>query len=213
MIIGYARVSTAEQRTDMQVDALLKAGCSKIFQEKESGRRNDRPELEKCLSFVREGDSLVVWKLDRLGRSLQHLVQTVNDLGKRNIMFKSLKENIDTSTAAGKLVFHIFAALAEFECDIIRERTRSGLKAAEARGSLPGRPRKIQTRQDAEEFAKLCNQGASARQIREKLGLSDTTYHRMKRRFITNGIKGLLPASKNLGRIAPQNQEQKIIQV
>lgn len=192
MNIGYARVSTNDQRTDMQIDALEKAGCTKIFEEKLSGRKDHRPELEKCLAFAREGDTLVVWKLDRLGRSLPHLVQTVKSLGERKIMFRSLKENIDTSTAAGKLVFHIFAALAEFECEIIRERTKSGLKAAEDRGSVIGRPRKIRNPQEAQIFARLCEQGATARQIREALGLSDTTYHRMKRQLKTNGIKGLL---------------------
>ncbi len=196
MIIGYARVSTTDQRTDMQVDALEKAGCTKIFQEKLSGRKDDRPELGKCLSFAREGDTLVVWKLDRLGRSLAHLVQTVKDLGERGIMFKSLKESIDTSTAAGKLVFHIFAALAEFECEIIRERTKSGLKAAENRGAVIGRPRKIKSPQEAQTFARLCEEGATARTIREALGISDTTYHRMKKEFKSRGIKGLLGDKK-----------------
>jgi len=198
MIIGYARVSTEEQKTDMQIDDLKKAGCVKIFEEKQSGRKNDRPELQKCLNFVREGDVLVVWKLDRLGRSLSHLVQTVKNLGEKGVMFMSLKENIDTSTPTGKLVFHIFAALAEFECEIIRERTKSGIKAAISRGIVVGRPRKISNVKEAQIFAKMCESGASAREIRTALGISDTTYHRLKRSLLSGGISEMLARKKNI---------------
>ena len=141
MLIGYARVSTQDQMLNLQQDALEKIGCSKIFTDVASGSRADRKGLEDALAYVREGDTLVVWRLDRLGRSLQHLIETISRLNHRNIGFKSVTENIDTTTSGGKLVFHIFGALAEFEREIIRERTRAGLQAARTRGRLGGRPR------------------------------------------------------------------------
>jgi len=141
MLIGYARVSTLDQNLDLQKDALKKAGCEKIYTEKISGAKADRVQLQNALEFMRKGDTLVVWKLDRLGRSLKQLVETINLLHERGIGFCSLQENIDTTTSAGKLVFHIFAALAEFERDVIRERTRAGLQAARARGRKGGRKR------------------------------------------------------------------------
>jgi DNA invertase Pin-like site-specific DNA recombinase len=134
MNIGYARVSTHEQTLDLQKDALEKIGCSKIFTDTASGAKAERKGLEEALNYVREGDTLVVWRLDRLGRSLKHLIETITTLNNRNIGFKSITENIDTTTSGGKLVFHIFGALAEFERDIIRERTNAGLQAARARG-------------------------------------------------------------------------------
>ena len=139
MQIGYARVSTEDQNLTLQLDALKLAGCEKIFREKISGAKTDRPELTKLLEQVREGDTVTVWKLDRLGRSLKHLVETVTELQNRNIGFRSVKESIDTTTATGKLIFHIFAALAEFERDILRERTNAGLAASRARGIIGGR--------------------------------------------------------------------------
>jgi len=141
MLIGYARVSTQDQTLDLQKDALEKIGCSKLFTDTASGAKTERKGLEEALNYVREGDSLVVWKLDRLGRSLQHLIETITDLNNRNIGFKSITENIDTTTPGGKLIFHIFGALAEFERDIITERTKAGLLAARARGRLGGRPK------------------------------------------------------------------------
>lgn len=141
--IGYARVSTTEQNLDLQVDALNAAGCKKVYKDMMSGAKADRPGLEDALDYLREGDTLVVWRLDRLGRSLQHLIETVNKLESRNIGFKSLTEQIDTTTPSGKLIFHIFGALAEFERNLIRERTTAGLKAAKARGRLGGRPRAV----------------------------------------------------------------------
>jgi len=140
MFIGYARVSTHEQTLALQQDALTKADCSRVFTDTASGARADRPGLEEALDFVRAGDTLVVWKLDRLGRSLPHLLETVAGLQERGIGFKSLTEQIDTTTSGGKLIFHVFAALAEFERDVIRERTRAGLAAARARGRKGGRP-------------------------------------------------------------------------
>ncbi len=141
MLVGYARVSTQEQTLDLQRDALEKIGCTKIFTDTASGAKAERRGLEDALAYVRAGDSLVVWKLDRLGRSLKHLIETITDLNNRQIGFKSLTENIDTTTSGGKLIFHIFGALAEFERDIIRERTNAGLQAARARGRLGGRPK------------------------------------------------------------------------
>jgi len=126
MLIGYARVSTLEQNLDLQKDALARAGCEQTFEDKESGTKTERPGLTRALEALRPGDTLVVWKLDRLGRSLKHLVETVQNLNEKGIGFKSLQESIDTTTSGGKLVFHVFAALAEFERDIIRERTQAG---------------------------------------------------------------------------------------
>ncbi|MEZ5850423.1 MAG: recombinase family protein [Hyphomicrobiaceae bacterium] len=148
MFIGYMRVSTADQSTDLQRDALIAAGVDErnIYLDKASGKRDDRPGLEACLRALREGDVLVVWKLDRLGRSLRHLVTTVQDLVERRIGFRVLTgqgANIDTSTASGKLIFGIFAALAEFERELIAERTRAGLAAAKARGRKGGRKPKL----------------------------------------------------------------------
>jgi DNA invertase Pin-like site-specific DNA recombinase len=130
MLIGYARVSTADQTLALQKDALEKLGCSKIFTDTASGAKAERTELNEALEYVREGDTLVVWRLDRLGRSLKHLIETITELNNRKIGFKSIQENIDTTTSGGKLIFHIFGALAEFERDIIRERTQAGLTAS-----------------------------------------------------------------------------------
>jgi DNA invertase Pin-like site-specific DNA recombinase len=141
MLIGYARISTDEQTLHLQEDALKRAGCERLFTDTASGARTDRPGLAEALNFARSGDTLVVWRLDRLGRSLQHLIETIKDLEQRGIGFRSLQENIDTTTSGGKLVFHIFGALAEFERDLIRERTRAGLTAARARGRKGGRPK------------------------------------------------------------------------
>jgi DNA invertase Pin-like site-specific DNA recombinase len=143
MDIGYARVSTGEQTLDLQLDALQKAGCGKIYQETASGAKAERPVLADVLGYLRKGDTLVAWRLDRLGRSLKHLIEVVAALAERGIGFKSLTEQIDTTTPGGKLIFHVFGALAEFERDLIRERTHAGLAVARARGRLGGRPRKL----------------------------------------------------------------------
>lgn len=147
MNIGYARVSTKDQHLHMQEDALKSAGCEEIYVDIASGAKSQRPGLDKALAYVREGDTLVVWKLDRLGRSVQHLIETVAKLSKKKIGFKSLQENIDTHTTNGKLIFHIFGALAEFERDLIRERTEAGLKSARARGHMGGRPHLLNSKQ------------------------------------------------------------------
>ena len=143
MLIGYARVSTNDQNLDLQRDALEAAGCERLFTDTASGAKAERPGLKEALKECRKGDILVVWKLDRLGRSLPHLVETVRDLMAREVGFKSLQESIDTTTSAGKLIFHIFASLAEFERDLIRERTNAGLSAARARGRKGGRPKGV----------------------------------------------------------------------
>lgn len=141
MNIGYARVSTHDQTLNLQKDALEQIGCTKIFTDTASGATFERKGLDEALAYVREGDTLVVWRLDRLGRSLKHLIETITNLNNRKIGFRSIQENIDTTTSGGKLVFHIFGALAEFERDIIRERTQAGLQAARARGRVGGRPK------------------------------------------------------------------------
>ena len=143
MHIGYARVSTEAQDTALQIDALKAAGCERIYQEAGSGGNRERPELVRCLDALRGGDTLTVWRLDRLGRSLKELVSIVSELEEQGVGFRSLSEAIDTGSAGGKLVFHVFAALAEFERSLIRERTRAGLAAARARGRKGGRPRKL----------------------------------------------------------------------
>ena len=147
MKIGYARVSTKEQIHDLQLDALEEAGCKKVYVETASGAKTDRPELGKCLADLREGDTLVIWRLDRLGRNLKHLVETVETLKERGVGFVSIQDGHDTSTANGRLVFGIFASLAQFERDLIAERTKAGLEAARARGRNGGRPSKLTAKQ------------------------------------------------------------------
>src|SRR5919202_3395490 len=149
MLIGYARVSTDEQNLDLQLSALKAAGCEQIYTDKVSGTKATRPGLEEAFSHLRSGDTFVVWRLDRLGRSLRHLIDTVTDLQSKGIEFKSITESIDTTTSGGKLVFHIFGALAEFEREIIRERTKAGLSAARARGKNGGPKHKLTAKQVA----------------------------------------------------------------
>ena len=141
MKYGYARVSTKEQNPNLQVDALVKAGCEKIFMDVASGAKTDRPELIKMIEEVRKRDVIVIWKLDRLGRSLKHLVELIEQLNERKVGLVSINDPIDTTTPHGKLIFNIFSSLAEFERDVIRERTKAGLDAARARGRKGGRPK------------------------------------------------------------------------
>jgi DNA invertase Pin-like site-specific DNA recombinase len=138
-LIGYARVSTPDQKLSLQHDALKRAGCERLFDDQASGARTDRPGLADALAYLRAGDTLVVWKLDRLGRSMSHLIEKIGELAARGIGFRSLTENIDTTTPGGMLVFNIFGSLAQFERDLIRERTQAGLRAARERGSKGGR--------------------------------------------------------------------------
>ena len=178
MKIGYARVSTTDQNLNLQIDALEKAWCEKIYQEKASGAKTDRAGLDEALSFLRKGDTLVVWKLDRLGRSLQHLIQVVNQLREKGIYFRSIQESLDTSSSGGKLIFHIFGALAEFERDVIRDRTMAGLAAARARGRVGGRP-KIMTDKKVQ-LAKtlLADHINTIDDVCETLGVSRATLYR-----------------------------------
>lgn len=181
MLIGYARVSTHEQNLDLQNDALKAAGCERIFTDTASGAKTDRPGLTAALELCRKEDTFVVWKLDRLGRSLPHLVETVRDLVDKGIGFKSLQESIDTTTSGGKLIFHIFASLAEFERDIIRERTKAGLVAARARGRKGGRPKGVNVKKQKAALALKANPQYSIREICEIVGISRNTYYKYTR--------------------------------
>ena len=178
MLIGYARVSTLEQTLALQQDALTKAGCERTFTDTASGSLAERPGLTEALDFARPGDTLVVWRLDRLGRSLRHLIDTVSLLQERGIGFKSLQEQIDTTTSGGKLVFHVFGALAEFERDLIRERTQAGLMAARARGRLGGRPRALDPRKVAIAQALYHDKSNSISDICRTLRISRATLYR-----------------------------------
>jgi DNA invertase Pin-like site-specific DNA recombinase len=181
MLIGYARVSTTDQHLDLQQDALQAAGCERLFTDTTSGARAERPGLNAALEACRPGDTLVVWKLDRLGRSLPHLVETVRTLGSRGIGFKSLQEHLDTTTSGGKLIFHIFASLAEFERDLIRERTQAGLAAARARGRKGGRPKGVNEKKQKAALALKKDAGRSVREICEIVGISRNTYYKYTR--------------------------------
>ncbi|WP_368655512.1 recombinase family protein [Castellaniella ginsengisoli] len=176
--IGYARVSTDDQHLDLQRDALTRAGCSVIYEEAISGKSTARPELEQCRKALRAGDTLVVWRLDRLGRSLPDLVQIVADLEQRGIGFESMSEKIETDSAAGKLVFHVFAALAEFERGLIRERTQAGLAAARARGRAGGRKPKLDDQQVREIKALLRDPDIQVSDVARRYGISRTTLYK-----------------------------------
>ena len=175
MIIGYARVSTHDQNLDSQLDALQKADCEQIFQEKITGKSKDRPELLSCLKALRKGDVLIVWKLDRLARSLKDLVEIITDLNQREIGFKSLTEAIDTTSATGRLVFHIFGALAEFEHSLIRERTIAGLDAARARGRNGGRKPSMSENDIKKAKAMLSDPQITKTEVAKHFGVSRVT--------------------------------------
>ena len=178
MLIGYARVSTTDQNLNLQNDALIKAGCEKIFEDKVSGTRIERKGLGEALEYVRSGDVLVVWKLDRLGRGLRDLIDKMQDLEKRGVGFKSLTENIDTTTAGGKLIFHIFGSLAEFERNLIRERTMAGLSAARARGIKGGRKNKL-TPEKVELLKKMyADKTIPIKQIMETFGICKSSLYK-----------------------------------
>jgi DNA invertase Pin-like site-specific DNA recombinase len=178
MLVGYARVSTLDQNPALQIDALKGAGCEKLFVEKASGASRDRPELKAAIDYVREGDTLVVWKLDRLARSLKQLIETVAILEARGIGLRSLTEAIDTTTAGGRLIFHIFGALAEFERTVIRERTRAGLSAARARSRVGGRPAKLSVDDVKAAKALLADPTITVADIAKRLGVSPATLYR-----------------------------------
>lgn len=178
MLVGYARVSTQDQTLTLQQDALLKAGCERIFTDTASGARVQRTGLEDALDFVRPGDTLVVWRLDRLGRSLKHLIEIVSTIQARGIGFRSLTENIDTTSSGGKLVFHVFGALAEFERDLVRERTQAGLAAARARGRQGGRPRVLDPRKVEMARSLYSDKSNSIEDICKALRISRSTLYR-----------------------------------
>lgn len=176
--IGYARVSTDDQHLDLQRDALQQAGCGVIYEEAASGKDTARPELEQCRKALRAGDTLVVWRLDRLGRSLPDLVQIVTDLEQRSIGFESLTEKIETGSATGKVIFHVFAALADFERSLIRERTRAGLAVARSRGRSGGRKRKLGEKQVREIKALLRDPDIRVADVARRYGVSRTTLYK-----------------------------------
>jgi DNA invertase Pin-like site-specific DNA recombinase len=182
MLIGYARVSTADQNLDLQLDALQRVGCERVFADKLSGARVDRSGLADALSHLRAGDTLVVWKLDRLGRTVRQLVTMVADLQGAGIQFRSVTDGIDTSTSAGRFFFHVMAALAEMERDLVRERTRAGLAAAAARGRLGGRRNKLGSKQIEHARQLIGQPGNTASEIAKSLGVSRATLFRALKR-------------------------------
>lgn len=178
MLIGYARVSTDDQNLDLQRDALTQSGCEQLFEDQLSGARSERPGLHQAIQYARPGDTLVVWRLDRLSRSLKDLIEMVSLLESKGIGLRSLQESIDTSSSSGKLIFHIFGALAEFERNLIRERTQAGLQAARARGRSGGRPKALN--KDKQELAEklYCEKQHTVKQICELLGISKPTLYK-----------------------------------
>ncbi len=180
MPIGYARISTHDQTLDLQLDALVKAGCDQkdIYTDTASGANTERPGLSAALDHLRPGDTLVVWRLDRLGRTLKQLIELINDFNTKGIGFRSLQENIDTTTSGGKLVFHIFGALAEFERDVIKERTQAGLQAARARGRKGGRPRALNPKQAALAQSLYDSREHSIQAICDMLHIAKATFYK-----------------------------------
>lgn len=176
-IIGYARVSRTEQSTDLQHDALIAAGCTRIFTDEMSGARADRPGLKQALDYVREGDTLAVWRLDRVGRSVSHLIEVVGELERRGVALQSLTEQIDTSSPSGRLVFHVFSAIAEFERNLIRERVTAGLEAARKRGRIGGRPKVVDAAK-ARSIRAMRAQGMTTSEILESAQISRATLFR-----------------------------------
>lgn len=187
MQIGYARVSTRDQNLSLQLDALKAAGCERIFDDKASGASRSRPGLEETDRHLRKGDTLVVWKLDRLGRTVKQLVEFVGELQQRGIEFRSLTEGIDTSTPAGRFFFHVIAAMAEMERELIRERTRAGLDSARAQGLVGGRKKALNDKKLASAKT-LLQSGTPPRQVAEQLGVSVATLYRH------------IPAAASIGR-------------
>jgi DNA invertase Pin-like site-specific DNA recombinase len=178
MRIGYARVSTGEQKLDLQLDQLEEAGCERVYQEQISGAAESRPKLERCMEELREGDTLVVWRLDRFGRSLKDLVSKMEALEEKGVDFVSLTEGIDTTTAQGKLTFHIFGALAEFERELARERTMAGLRAARERGRTGGRPPALSEEDIPQVQALMRDESVSTSDICERFDISRATLYR-----------------------------------
>lgn len=178
MLVGYARVSTQDQDPALQLDALKAAGCEKVFVEKASGAQRDRPDLEAALNYMRKGDTLVVWRLDRLARSLKQLIETVERLEREGVRFRSLTESIETESSGGKLVFQIFGALAEFERSLIRERTVAGLAAARARGRKGGRPPALSPEDVKAARALLGDPTITVEEVARRLGVAPSTLYK-----------------------------------
>jgi len=178
MLIGYARVSTLDQNLELQLVALNQAGCGRIYQEKISGAQRDRPELLNAISYMREGDTLVVWKLDRLARSLRQLIETVDKLEKMDMGLRSLTESMDTTTSSGKLIFHIFASLAEFERSVIRDRTLAGLAAARRLGRVGGRPPSLKPDDLVMAKAMLRDVNITVEDVARRLNVAPSTLYR-----------------------------------
>lgn len=178
MLIGYCRVSTSDQNLNLQKDELKKFGCSKIYEDVASGAKSERAGLESAIDFAREGDTLVIWKLDRLGRSLRDLIEIVNRLEKSGVSFVCITQNIDTRTPSGKLFFHIFGALAEYERELIRERTKAGLTAARARGRKGGRKPAMNEEQIEQARAMMDNPKLKIKSILKTLGISKATLYK-----------------------------------
>ena len=187
--VGYARVSTLDQDLSLQLDALSAAGCSKVFEDRASGARADRAGLQAALDYVRDGEVLVVWKLDRLGRSLPHLIETVTALSARGVGFRSLTEAIDTTTPGGRLIFHIFGALSQFERDLIQERTRAGLAAAAVRGHKSGR-KPVITEEKLKRARSMIGKGLTVREIATRLKVGKTALYEALR-----PVTGVSPAA------------------
>lgn len=178
MLIGYARVSTDDQNLDLQKDALTKAGCERIWEDHQSGVKTERKGLKQVLDYAREGDTIVIWRLDRLGRSLKDLIELVTELEAKRIGLKSLQESLDTSSSSGKLIFHIFGALAEFERNLIRERTEAGLQAARARGRTGGRPKSLNADKRALAVKLYDEKEHTVEQICKMMGISKPTLYK-----------------------------------
>jgi DNA invertase Pin-like site-specific DNA recombinase len=193
-LLGYARVSTADQHPELQLDALRAAGCYRTFVDTASGALDERPELTKALDQLRPGDTLVVWKLDRLGRSLRHLIDTLTALQQREVGFRSLQESLDTTTPGGKLIFHIFGALAEFERDLLRQRTQAGLAAARARGRTGGRPPSLTPTKRALARQLYDSRQYTLAEIARTLGVSRASIYRH-----LAAERGAVPASRGGG--------------
>ncbi len=189
MLIGYARVSTDDQKLDLQKDALLKVGCEKIFDDHMSGAKAERPGLTKALDMCRGGDTLVIWRLDRLGRSIKNLIELAEVLDKRGIGLMSCQESIDTNTSGGKLLFHMFGALAEFERNLLIERTNAGLVAARARGKTGGRPKALDANKRALAVKLYEEKNHSIKQICSIMHVGRTTLYKYLDLNVSNNLK------------------------
>lgn len=188
--VGYARVSTTDQDLAQQLDALAEAGCSKVFQDRASDARSDRPGLRAALDYVRDGDVVITWKLDRLGRNLPHLIETIAGLEQRGVGFRSLSEAIDTTTPGGRLVFRLFAALSQFKRDLIQERTRAGLAAAVARGRNGGR-KPVVSRDKLKQARALITKGLTVREAAMRVKVGKTALYKALKSAPTSALPAM----------------------